>query len=375
MVMQTSKAAFSVLLSFIMILPVALGTTFAQQAVENSWEKTTSMPKAVSDVKAVTVGDDIYIFSSNSTYLYEPDIEAWTQKKPMPTQRTDYAIAAVENKVYIIGGWAGSEVSINEVYDTTADTWETKQPLLQPRSWIEANVVNGKIYVIGGSTSDGRNEVYDLATDTWTNKTAMPADWGYGVYSAVIDEKIYCMTGLGTTLIYDTRSDTWTSGAPLPQTCRDSGIAVTTSQNAPKRIYVMSGMNVIDITTWDMSNHTYVYDPALNSWTRAADMPTARGRFAVAVLGDKIYAMGGVVGLFKATDMVEVYTPYGYVEPTPKLTPTPTLTPTATPSPIQTPTHDNTDLQTTWIAILTATIACGVIGLAAVWAKRKKRLA
>ena len=79
---------------------------------------------------------------------------------------------------------------------------------------------------------------------------------------------------------------------------------------APKKIYVI-GPQVYG----EPSNG--VYDPENNSWTFGADVPTRRYNFAVAVVNDKLYAIGGHTydvgsGYFEPTALNERYTPLGY---------------------------------------------------------------
>jgi N-acetylneuraminic acid mutarotase len=53
-----------------------------------------------------------------------------------------------------------------------------------------------------------------------------------------------------------------------------------------------------------------IYDPASNSWTQGADMPTPRFLHAAAAFEGKVYAMGGTVnGNDIYTDIVERYDP------------------------------------------------------------------
>ncbi|MCW4008905.1 MAG: hypothetical protein NWF09_09505 [Candidatus Bathyarchaeota archaeon] len=83
---------------------------------------------------------------------YDPETDTWHFKMPMPTPRRDFAIAACKGKIYCIGGYAadGNVTGVNEVYDPATDTWEIKAPMPTPRAYITANVANGKIYIIGG---------------------------------------------------------------------------------------------------------------------------------------------------------------------------------------------------------------------------------
>ena len=100
-------------------------------------------------------------------------------------------------KIYVIGG-AGyhpgqkEDVSIsatvphrsvatNEVYDPATNTWETRMPMNVPRNHHAGAAVNGKIYAIGGrvgwsfvgSSSVDTVEEYDPATDRWRVRSRM----------------------------------------------------------------------------------------------------------------------------------------------------------------------------------------------------------
>jgi len=68
--------------------------------------------------------------------------------------------AAVNGKIYAIGGLGGSYLSTNEEYDPSTDSWTTKASMPTARFYLAAAAVNGKIYAIGGNGSSG-----DLSTN------------------------------------------------------------------------------------------------------------------------------------------------------------------------------------------------------------------
>lgn len=353
------KKSVALLLALIFLTALNIGiakpASSPKEVKENSWATDSVMPEAISGVKAAVVDGKIYVMGGTFNYEFDPATGNWTAKKPMPTPRIgSFGIATCQNKIYVIGG--EDEVlssrgyyflSTNEVYDPSTDSWETKKPMPTSRRYLEANVVNGKIYVVGGITYEDENnnhqnytvvnEVYDPATDSWTTKR--PAPIAVARYaSAVVNNKIYIMGGtnasqqLISNQIYDVGNDTWSLGASLPAYTYYAAAAATTGVMAPKRIYVIGG----GLT--DPSNAVYVYDPESDNWTSGAPMPTNRTSFALGIVNDVIYAMGGALGWeggewplygysLGTTNVVEAYFPFGYgtILPEPESEPFPVV--------------------------------------------------
>lgn len=303
--------------SFIVVVKPVRGS-----ATENSWEPKASMPEAIGGVKAAAVNGKIYVIGGEANFEYNPDTDNWTTKKPMPTARSSFEIAVYQNKIYAIGGSSGwtQETGtiysdVNEVYDPATDTWETKAPIKTMRTGLEANVVNGKIYLIGGylrenytvsNTTSSLNEVYDVASNSWATKEPVPYP-AYDYASAVVNNKIYII-GWNRTQIYYPETDSWSQSTPSPTAVIGAVAAATTGIRAPKRIYVISGIQGIDT-----SNITQVYNPENESWMLGEPMPTARGGLTVAVVNDLLYAIGGrPCGICPVLKTNEQYAPFGY---------------------------------------------------------------
>jgi N-acetylneuraminic acid mutarotase len=299
-------------------------------ATDDFWVSKTALPLHSGGIVGVNgkiysiAGSGDYvntIYVNNAVLEYDPALDAWTAKKPMPTERSRFATAVYQNKIYVIGEPDG----MNQVYDPATDTWETKTPMPTPRTQLEANVVNGKIYLIGGRTGGqystvALNEVYDPETDLWTTKAPMP----YPVVqyaSAVVDDIIYIIGGqdefsspmnLDLVQIYDSESDIWSFGTPMPTVVWQAAAGATSGELAPKRIYVIGGLP--DKTLYG-TNINQVYNPENDSLTTGASMPTSRFQLHVAVVNDKLYAMGGspyfnLEGI--GSNENEEYMPIGY---------------------------------------------------------------
>jgi N-acetylneuraminic acid mutarotase len=199
-------------------------------------------------------------------------------------------------------------------------TWTQKADMPTPRWGHTSAVVDGKIYVIGGGTSEGGPdekllatvEEYDPVTNTWTRKDDMPTPRGWmSPSSAVVDGKIYVIGGGAswdeadcckpTVEEYDPATDTWTRKADMP-TGRDSLATVAVDA----KIYAIGGL-----LSWDnLSGLRTVeeYDPATDTWTRKADIPRGVWGLCASVVSGKIYAMGGRPSL-QAVPLVQEYDP------------------------------------------------------------------
>jgi len=97
-------------------------------------------------------------------------------------------------------------------------------------------------------------------------------------------------------------ANSWISKEPLPTPRTDLGVAVVNN-----KIYAIGGYPDLNVTE--------EYDPATDTWTTKADMPTARFNFAITVYENKIYCIGGLIasrdfyGNSSITGAIEVYDP------------------------------------------------------------------
>ena len=69
----------------------------------------------------------------------------------MPTARSYPAAAAVNDKIYAIGGFGVASLATVEEYDPATNTWTAKAAMPTARSGLAAAAVYNKIYAIGGA--------------------------------------------------------------------------------------------------------------------------------------------------------------------------------------------------------------------------------
>ena len=78
----------------------------------------------------------------------------------------------------------------------------------------------------------------------------------------------------------------WDTAAPVPAGVQEMHAAVLGG-----RIYIAGGFD----TTNQATAAAFRYDPAGNSWTRIADLPQPRHHMPLVVVGDTLYAVGGLL--------------------------------------------------------------------------------
>jgi N-acetylneuraminic acid mutarotase len=237
----------------------------------------------------------------------------WIGLAPMPSARQEVAVAELNGKVFVIGGFgAGAEpVATVEVYDPVTDRWETRPPLPAPTHHAAAAAIGGRLFVAGGY-GGGRvswaplNTVYeyDEARNSWATRAPLRHPRG-GLGMVGLGGRLHAIGGSddrATALheTYDPVADRWTDAAPMP-TARDHLAAVVFQG----RLWALGGRTSFVGTQYATVE---IYDPATSAWTTGLPLPVARGGLAAAVLRDRLYVFGGEAPLriFSANEMYEV---------------------------------------------------------------------
>ena len=147
----------------------------------------------------------------------------------------------------------------------------------------------------------------------WTQKADMPTGRMY-LSTSMVNGKIYAIGGapiglqggrqasVSTVEEYDPATDTWTTKADMP-TAR-FGLSTSVVNG---KIYVFGGAP--SKPSGGTLSTVEEYDPATDTWTTKADMPTARLCLSTSVVNGKMYAIGGWPRGSHNTSTVEEYDP------------------------------------------------------------------
>ena len=326
---------------------VLLAFPAAAAAQSGSWTPKAAMPTAREQAATAAVGGTIYVFGgivgntcqgSTTVEAYDAATDQWTPKAPMPTGRWNAAAVAVNGIIYVIGGstGCGPRTAVVEAFDPASNTWSTRAPMPGPRAGLAAGAIGNEIYAAGGSTPAetyvSTVDVFDPIANAWHAGVPMPTPRTNAV-AGVIGGVLYVATGCcvpeaATRLeSFDPANGMWTVRASLNQgrVFRPAEAVVN------DRFYVAGG------NAGGPLHETEVYDPATNTWSFVAPMPTARTDLSGAAANGKFYAIGGdVTGNDHATGVNEAFEPEA---PEPPDTTPPLATVQATPGVLWPPNH------------------------------------
>ena len=205
-----------------------------------------------------------------------------------------------------------SETRGNSLRFSTAQ-WTRKKDMPTARYDFSTSVVDGKIFAIGGQIRLERDkfgeqalskvEMYDPETDTWEQRTNMPTPRS-AVSTSVVDGKIFAIGGdqaekikvprgyswktkkLTTVEMYDPATDTWTQKADMPTPRSYLSTSVMDG-----KIYAIGGMSNSN-EQWRLET-VEVYDPATDTWAKTESINKARSCAAISVVSGEMYAIGG----------------------------------------------------------------------------------
>jgi N-acetylneuraminic acid mutarotase len=266
--------------------------------LQRGWRelRPTGLPRQ--EVSFVQAAGKLYLTGGGTRHqAYEPETETWKDVAPLPERLDHIQGVAVGRNVYYVGGlrdWPGPHVSSVYIYDTATDRFSRGVPM--PRGRGAGGVVahGGKIYYAGG-LHDGEAvpwlDAYDPATDSWTRLPDMPRARDH-FQAVVAGGMLYAIGGrhgplgteLGETDAYDLAKGNWQTGlAPIP-TPRGGFAAAALGE----RIYVIGGE-----TPGGALPTVEAYDPRTDTWRTVDPMPTARHGIQAALRNGTVFVAGG----------------------------------------------------------------------------------
>lgn len=295
------------------------------------WEQGRPMPSTRTEVAVAAVDGRVFVAGGfgggRNLEIYDPRIDQWSAGAPVPERLHHAAAVALSSRLYLIGGYGSGWGPVDSMfeYDPAADRWRRLAPLPTPRGALAAAVVNGRIHAVGGTGPGRRNtpvhEVYDPGTNSWSEAAPLPTPRDH-LAAAAVDGKLYAIGGrvdgsyarnLDVNESYDPSTDSWVRRAPLPTARSGIAAAVLTplprwhGRWAPQYKQILVFGGESPQGTF---NEVEAYDPRFDRWSTLAPMPTARHGLGAAALEGRVYVVSGGPtpgGSYSAAN--EIYTP------------------------------------------------------------------
>jgi N-acetylneuraminic acid mutarotase len=269
------------------------------------WEERTKLPTAVSEDAVAAVDDKLYVlggyalgsFAQPLVQAYDPVTDAWKSRAPMPRGLNHAAVTAFDGKIYTFGGFVEQNrnaVADCNVYDPVSDKWSAIAPLVNKRGAIAVAVLDGKIHAVGGRDvlSVGEHDVYDPASNTWSSAQPLPQGEGRDHLGLLAYEgKLYAIAGRfndfnhNTNLVerYDPATDRWSELPRIP-TARSGGAAV---------VYHGLLLYIGGERKGGTFTENEAFDPVAGRWLKLTPLALGRHGTGAALIGDAVYLPAG----------------------------------------------------------------------------------
>ncbi|MEP6636271.1 MAG: kelch repeat-containing protein [Acidobacteriota bacterium] len=230
---------------------------------------------------------------------------SWTFTGTLNTGRSGHTATVLTNgKVLVVGGvTTGDFLDTAELYDPATGTWSTAGRLRAGRYLHTATLLpNGKVLVSGGISSTAppefgvttSSELYDPATGTWSATGNLNTARFWYTATLVANGKVLVVGGAHNPLVldsaelYDPATGAWTVTGNL--NAARYGHTATLLQNG--KVLVTGGSDDGDLSSTLASAE--LYDPAMGTWSNAANLNRSRALHTATLLPDgKVLVAGG----------------------------------------------------------------------------------
>jgi uncharacterized repeat protein (TIGR01451 family) len=262
---------------------IGLTSTERYDACSGRWDEMVPLPQPRGYAQAVEIDGLYYVVGGvdqvvtntfnvhNSTYVYAPDLNTWTQLADLPQALGGVALATANGKLYAFGGFdsrgpGSGGVDTTYEYNPLNNVWLQRTSMLSgTRSLAGAASWHGKIYVAGGRANIADEYVsmlntmivYDPVADKWSAGTSMlTGAYAFGFVVAP-DDGLYALGGRGQEsslyLRYDPVAARWEYLSTIYADDYRSGSSAAYSRG---RLFLIGGNNQAPYTYHPMTTQS-----------------------------------------------------------------------------------------------------------------------
>ena len=190
----------------------SLDEVLAFDPKDGSYATAPSLPEPLDHAAAVAHKGNLYVAggysnesTSNRLWRYSPASRRWTRLAPMGQGRGGLDAAVIGDKIYAVGGKGPGFPDLDtdpyatlEVFDIRTGRWSRGPDMPTARHHLGVAAVDGKLYAVGGrevgDLSLGAVERFDPVTEAWETLAPIPQHVGsLGVASD--DDEVFATGG------------------------------------------------------------------------------------------------------------------------------------------------------------------------------------
>uniref|UniRef100_A0A7V6CMS9 T9SS C-terminal target domain-containing protein n=1 Tax=candidate division WOR-3 bacterium TaxID=2052148 RepID=A0A7V6CMS9_UNCW3 len=240
--------------------------------LSDTWIIKKPMPQKRYDMGFAVFDNKIYVFGGVSRSssgrlivlrdlnVYDPILDTWFFKRPLPSPRAGACGLAINNRIYVFGGYDFSENYLDEVliYDIERDSWLFYGNMPRPRARMALSYYQPIVHIIGGEFYGPTDKHYclNLNNNNWDTLSPLPFN-RYGFSNSYFDNKIFIFGGeyychgqryfLKRVDIYDCENNNWYLGDSLNIARSHAGGGIITNPYG-NFLYILGGNTINGIT-------------------------------------------------------------------------------------------------------------------------------
>ncbi|MBE0685310.1 MAG: hypothetical protein IH585_04860, partial [Anaerolineaceae bacterium] len=177
----------------------------------DSWTEGAKIPVALKDIQAAMLGEKIYLPGgmndnneiNSGLLIYNPRDNTWEEGADLPIPISGYALVPYEGKIYLFGGFDGKNyLDSIYVFDPGINEWILFGSMETTSAYSSAVVLGGQIHLMGGMNKSGvlidHNVYYPQremsGEKAWEDAAILP-EARYGMNSIVLADMVYIAGG------------------------------------------------------------------------------------------------------------------------------------------------------------------------------------
>ena len=255
-----------------------------------TWREGADLPVARTEVAVTALEGKVYVAgglesdgeASGLVHEYDPKADEWRAVVPLPSARHHLALVSSRGWLWAIGGYLADDDATGEVWSWKPGraAWTREPRLRHARGALAGSEVDGRIFAIGGATSfrgDGRLsgavERLDPGADEWVQLEDLAEPRDHLAAAATHTRSFLHADSFGED-----------AGAPRDEAFTSGEVYVV----AGRKLSLESNVARIDVLR--------SADPDLRDWAwgnPTFEMPRSRGGLSAVVLAGSVIAFGG----------------------------------------------------------------------------------